>query len=57
MMSINAILFILTDKEISLYYEGFSNKTIWPLFHYFADKAEYNEKNMGSLSKSKPKIL
>ncbi len=34
----------LTDKEISLYYEGFSNKTIWPLFHYFADKAEYNEK-------------
>ena len=34
----------LTDKEISRYYEGFSNKTIWPLFHYFADKAEYNEK-------------
>jgi trehalose 6-phosphate synthase/phosphatase len=34
----------LTDKEISRYYEGFSNKTIWPLFHYFADKAEYNER-------------
>lgn len=25
----------LTEKDIKLYYEGFSNKTIWPLFHYF----------------------
>ena len=23
------------EKDIKLYYEGFSNKTIWPLFHYF----------------------
>ncbi len=41
----------LTDKDIDLYYEGFSNKTIWPLFHYFADKAEYDEKTWESYKK------
>ena len=25
----------LEEKDIELYYSGFSNKTIWPLFHYF----------------------
>lgn len=25
----------LDRKQIKQYYEGFSNKTIWPLFHYF----------------------
>jgi trehalose 6-phosphate synthase/phosphatase len=25
----------LTQQEVSDYYEGFSNETIWPLFHYF----------------------
>ena len=25
----------LTENDIKLFYEGFSNKTIWPLFHYF----------------------
>jgi len=25
----------LTRRQIEKYYEGFSNKTIWPLFHYF----------------------
>lgn len=34
----------LTEKDIDLYYEGFSNKTIWPLFHYFSDKTEYDVK-------------
>ena len=31
----------LTADDIALYYEGFSNKTIWPLFHYFAEKTEH----------------
>lgn len=26
----------LSQKSIRQYYEGFSNKTIWPLFHYFS---------------------
>ena len=25
----------LTHQDIRLYYNGFSNRTIWPLFHYF----------------------
>ncbi len=30
------------DKE--LFYSGFSNKTIWPLFHYFTQFTEYEDK-------------
>ncbi|MFC1616614.1 bifunctional alpha,alpha-trehalose-phosphate synthase (UDP-forming)/trehalose-phosphatase [Candidatus Margulisiibacteriota bacterium] len=36
------IPFFLTKKEIELYYNCFSNKTIWPLFHYFTAVTEYN---------------
>lgn len=32
----------LTREEINLYYEGFSNNIVWPLFHYFAQFIEYN---------------
>ena len=32
----------LTASDIELYYYGFSNKTIWPLFHYFTEFTEYN---------------
>ncbi|WP_372775572.1 bifunctional alpha,alpha-trehalose-phosphate synthase (UDP-forming)/trehalose-phosphatase [Mangrovibacterium sp.] len=32
----------LDSEEINLYYEGFSNNVIWPLFHYFAQYIEYN---------------
>ncbi len=33
----------LTQEEVELYYEGFSNKTIWPLFHYFNQFVKYEE--------------
>ncbi len=33
----------LTQEEISLYYEGFSNKTIWPHFHYFTQYTTYKD--------------
>jgi trehalose 6-phosphate synthase/phosphatase len=33
----------LTEREIDLYYEGFSNKTIWPHFHYFTEYTTYND--------------
>lgn len=33
----------LSDKEISLYYEGFANKTIWPHFHYFTQYTTYSD--------------
>jgi trehalose 6-phosphate synthase/phosphatase len=34
----------LTQKEIDLYYYGFSNGALWPLFHYFLCYTKYNNK-------------
>lgn len=34
----------LTEDDIEGFYYGFSNKTIWPLFHYFTEFTEF-EKN------------
>ncbi len=33
----------LSQQEIELYYEGFSNETIWPHFHYFTQYTTYND--------------
>ncbi len=33
------------------YYFGFSNKTIWPLFHYFMQFTEYHEKHWDAYKK------
>lgn len=33
----------LTEEQIHLYYEGFSNKTIWPHFHYFTQYTAYRD--------------
>lgn len=33
----------LTDEDIELYYEGFSNETLWPNFHYFNQFSEFNQ--------------
>ncbi len=35
----------LSKSEIDDYYNGFCNRTIWPLFHYFPAKTEYNANN------------
>lgn len=34
----------LTQKDVDLYYNGFCNKTIWPLFHYFTQYIIFNKK-------------
>lgn len=34
----------LTKTEIKEYYEGFSNETLWPTFHYFLQYAVYDQK-------------
>ncbi len=31
----------LTKEDIRDFYEGFSNETLWPIFHYFMEYAEY----------------
>lgn len=28
----------LSKREVTLFYDGFSNRVIWPLFHYFPDR-------------------
>lgn len=33
----------LTQDEINLYYEGFSNETLWPVFHYHPTYAVYEQ--------------
>ncbi len=33
----------LTQAEIKEYYEGFSNETLWPIFHYFSQYSVYKE--------------
>jgi trehalose 6-phosphate synthase/phosphatase len=33
----------LTQEEISQYYEGFSNETLWPVFHYMTTYAKYQQ--------------
>ncbi|HET8854517.1 MAG TPA: bifunctional alpha,alpha-trehalose-phosphate synthase (UDP-forming)/trehalose-phosphatase, partial [Salinimicrobium sp.] len=31
----------LTENEIDKFYYGFSNRTLWPLFHYFTEFSEF----------------
>ena len=38
-----ALPVFLSQESIERYYHGFSNKTIWPLFHYFPSLTHYKE--------------
>ncbi|MGB1217023.1 MAG: bifunctional alpha,alpha-trehalose-phosphate synthase (UDP-forming)/trehalose-phosphatase, partial [Saprospiraceae bacterium] len=46
----------LTQKEVELFYEGFSNKVIWPHFHYFTQYTTYNDKYWDSYVKVNQKF-
>jgi alpha,alpha-trehalose-phosphate synthase [UDP-forming] len=35
----------LSEEEIDRYYLGYSNKSLWPLFHYFQEHCEFNDSN------------
>ena len=37
----DSVPLFLPPSDFNLYYEGFSNGTIWPLFHYFPQNAHY----------------
>ncbi len=39
----NCIPVYIDKEDEELYYTGFSNKTIWPLFHYFMQFTEYED--------------
>ncbi|GAB2773090.1 bifunctional alpha,alpha-trehalose-phosphate synthase (UDP-forming)/trehalose-phosphatase [Salinimicrobium soli] len=40
-MEQNCVPVSLTTDEIERFYYGFSNRTIWPLFHYFMEYTEF----------------
>ncbi len=41
--SLNLIPVFLTQEEINLYYEGFSNEVLWPVFHYLVTYAHFEQ--------------
>jgi trehalose 6-phosphate synthase/phosphatase len=34
----------LTETEVNRYYHGFSNRTLWPLFHSFPERSRFNRR-------------
>lgn len=41
----NCLPIFLSQQQIDQYYLGFSNKTIWPLFHYFPARAVFERRS------------
>jgi trehalose 6-phosphate synthase/phosphatase len=39
----NSYSTFLSRQDVKMYYQGFCNKTIWPLFHYFTECAVYDQ--------------
>lgn len=46
----------LTQRELEEYYFGFSNRVLWPLFHYFSEYADYQESFWESYKKVNEKF-
>src|SRR5215468_4444161 len=38
----------LTSKEVRRYYQGFSNRTLWPLFHYFPERVRVDPREFAT---------
>ena len=41
----------INQHDLEQYYHGFSNRTIWPLFHYFTQYATFNKNNWETYKK------
>lgn len=41
--TLNLIPVFLSPDEINLYYEGFSNEVLWPVFHYMVTYANFDQ--------------
>jgi len=41
--TLNLYPVFLTQDQINLYYEGFSNEVLWPVFHYLVTYAHYEQ--------------
>lgn len=53
----NSIPVFLTAEQVELYYEGYSNDTIWPLFHYFQSLAKFKGKYWTAYEEVNKKFL
>ncbi len=49
--SYNCLPVFMSEDDVHQFYYGFCNKTIWPLFHYFTNKTEYDEDSWESYQK------
>jgi len=47
----NCLPVYLSSSDLKKYYYGFSNRTLWPLFHYFASYAIYDTSEWRSYQK------
>ncbi len=47
----------LTKADITDYYEGFSNETLWPNFHYFSQYVTYNKQYWEAYERVNRKFL
>lgn len=47
---------LITEKEYKSYYEGYSNSTIWPLFHYFPGKCSFKDEDWVTYRETNRKI-
>ena len=47
----NCIPVSLTEEELQGFYYGFSNRTIWPLFHYFMEFTEFDPQHWEAYKK------
>jgi trehalose 6-phosphate synthase/phosphatase len=36
---------LLSESEVARYYHGFSNRTLWPLFHSMSDRARFDSRD------------
>src|SRR5690606_38374481 len=46
----------LTQDEVENYYHGFSNRIVWPLFHYFTEYAKFSTKKWNGYQKVNEKF-
>jgi len=52
----NCLPVYLTDRDLKKYYHGFSNRTLWPLFHYFSTYSTYDASEWESYVKVNEKF-
>lgn len=53
---LNLYPIFLTQTEIELFYEGFSNEVLWPVFHYLVTYANYEQSYWDSYQKVNEKF-